>query len=194
MKKTPSLFKRDYGGRRELLREVVPGSEWVLRGEGTPTRKYNGTCCLVEGGDLYRRYDAKLGRTPPAGFRPAQPDPDPVTGHWPGWLPVTAVDAAARYHREAWAHQAGLPDGTYELIGPKVQGGADADLHGGRHLLIRHGAHPLGGVPRDFDGLRGYLRQHPDWEGVVWHHPDGRKVKITHKGFTDAPQADPHGL
>ena len=34
MKKTPSLFKRDYEGTRLVHDEVVEGSEWVLAGEG----------------------------------------------------------------------------------------------------------------------------------------------------------------
>lgn len=183
MKKTPSLFVREYHGRRQLLDRIVPGSEWVLNGEGTATRKYDGTCCLVEGGRLFKRYDARQGRTPPAEFIPAQPDADPVTGHWPGWVPVLETDPASRWHREAWRHCPGLPDGTYELIGPKVQGGREPDLHGGEHILLRHGAHPLSDAPRDFEGLRTYLEARPDWEGIVWHHPDGRKVKVTRKGF-----------
>ncbi|WP_278914004.1 hypothetical protein [Deinococcus wulumuqiensis] len=184
MKKTPSLFKRNYEGRRELLDEVVPGSEWVVQGEGVATRKYDGTCCLIEGGELFRRYDAKHGKTPPPGFRPAQPEADPVTGHWPGWVPVRERDPNAKFHVQAWKVLRGtLPDGTYELIGPKIQGGAEADLHGGHLMLIRHGAHELPDAPRDFEGLREYLRQRPGWEGIVWHHPDGRRVKVTRKGL-----------
>lgn len=184
MKKTPSLFQRDYHGTRELRNEVVPGSEWVLNGEGLATRKYDGTCCMVRGDSLFKRYDAKHGKTPPAGFIPAQPEADPNTGHWPGWVPLRTTDPASKWHVEAWLNSLPLPDGTYELIGPKVQGGKEADLHGGRHVLIAHGAHPLPDAPRDFDGLRAYLAARPDWEGIVWHHPDGRKVKVTHKGFT----------
>jgi len=36
--------------------------------------------------------------------------------------------------------------------------------------------------PRTFDALREYLRGR-DIEGVVWHHPDGRLVKIKGKDF-----------
>lgn len=184
MKKTPSLFKRNYEGGRELLNEVVPGSEWVLEGEGMATRKYDGTCCMVNGGRLFKRYDAKHGKTSPPDFIPAQPSADPVSGHWPGWVQVREGDPASRHHLEAWGRQSGdLLDGTFELIGPKVQGGKEADLHRGQHRLIAHGAHPLPDAPRDFEGLREYLRAHPTWEGIVWHHPDGRKVKVTRKGF-----------
>jgi len=45
--------------------------------------------------------------------------PDPVTGHWPGWVPVRADEPGDRHHLEAF--QGGLDDGTYELVGPKVQ-------------------------------------------------------------------------
>ena len=37
-------------------------------------------------------------------------------------------------------------------------------------------------APRDFDGLRIWLHGHP-YEGIVWHHPDGRMVKIKGKDF-----------
>ena len=87
MRKIISLFQRDYDGDRLVRDEVVPGAEWVIAGEGTATRKFDGTCCLVRDGRLFKRYDAKQGKTPPAGFEPAQ-DPDEVTGHWPGWMPV----------------------------------------------------------------------------------------------------------
>lgn len=71
----------------------------------------------------------------PAGFEPAQPGPDPITAHWPGWLPVGDVPED-RWHREALATADTLPDGTYELVGPKMQGNA---AHLDRHILIPHG-------------------------------------------------------
>ena len=43
MKKIPSLFCRNYDGDRLVRDEVVPGCEWVLRGEGRPTEKVDGT-------------------------------------------------------------------------------------------------------------------------------------------------------
>ena len=59
MRKIPSLFKRDYEGTRLVYDEVVPGSEWVLAGEGVATRKWDGTACMVRDGRLYKRYDCK---------------------------------------------------------------------------------------------------------------------------------------
>lgn len=175
MQKIISLFQRNYEGDRLVRNEVVPGAEWVINGEGTPTRKFDGTCCMVRDGNLYKRYDAKKGKTPPAGFEQAQ-EPDPNTGHWPGWLPVGDGPD------DKWFREAELPelDGTYELCGPKIQGNPE---HCAIHMLIRHGAIPLRDCPRDFDAIRNYLAGRPDIEGIVWHHPDGRMVKIKSKDF-----------
>jgi hypothetical protein len=183
MQKIISLFQRNYETDRKVRNEVVPGAEWVIAGEGVATRKWDGTCCLVRDGKLYKRYDAKKGKTPPAGFEPAQPDPDPNTGHWPGWLPVGA-GPEDQWHRFAWsswlAEGAGIPaDGTYELIGKGVQGNVEGMSS---TFLMPHGLTKLPGFPRDFDGIKAALAD-GEIEGVVWHHPDGRMVKIKGKDF-----------
>lgn len=179
MQKILSLYARNYDTDRRVRDEVVPGSEWVLAGEGVATRKWDGTSCLVRGGRLYRRYDAKGGRTPPPGFEPAQ-EPDPLTGHHPGWVPVGDGPDDA-FHREAWAAAgAAMPDGTYELVGPKVQGNPERLPD---HRLIRHGQDLLPDAPREFQALRAYLEARPEMEGIVWHHPDGRMVKLKRKDF-----------
>ena len=187
MKKIISLFQRNYDGDRLVRDEVVPGAEWVLAGEGVATRKYDGTCCMVRAGKLYKRFDAKHGKTPPAGFEPAQ-DADPITGHWPGWIPV-GDGPEDRWHREAFANtgspdkpagiDVGLPDGTYELCGPKVQGNPEGFP---KHVLIPHGAFNLPDVGRTFPEIRALLET-LTVEGIVWHHPDGRMVKIKRKDF-----------
>lgn len=174
MKKTVSLFQRNYDGDRLVRDEIVPGAEWVAAGEGVATRKIDGTCCMVRGGKLFKRYDAKAGKTPPTGFEPAQ-DADPVTGHWPGWLPVGDGPDDKR-HREA---DMPTEDGTYELCGPKVQSNPEGYE---KHVLVKHGAEVLHDCPRTFDALREYLSDGAI-EGVVWWHPDGRMVKIKGKDF-----------
>lgn len=60
MKKIISLFKRDYKGNRQVYNEIVPDAEWVVRNEGIATIKYDRTCCKIENGKLFRRYDRKL--------------------------------------------------------------------------------------------------------------------------------------
>lgn len=184
MQKIASLFRRNYDGDRLVRDEVVPGSEWVLAGEGVATIKWDGTCCMVRGGVLFKRYDAKKGRTPPPGFEAAQ-EPDAVTGHHPGWLPV-GDGTEDRWHREAWEvaqTKGGLVDGTYELLGPKVQGNPEGQSV---HVLVLHGAHEMPDVPRDFAGIRAFLGDR-HYEGIVWHHPDGRMVKIKAKDFGFKP-------
>lgn len=177
MKKIISLFQRNYDGDRLVRDEIVPGAEWVVAGEGVATVKYDGTCCMVRDMKLYKRHDAKNGKATPPQWEPAQ-DPDPNTGHWPGWVPVND-SPADQWHREAWQDGAGFEDGTYELIGPKVQGNP---YHCGHHALLPHGAEQIANCPRDFTGIREFLAA-AGIEGIVWHHPDGRMVKIKSRDF-----------
>lgn len=170
MKKIISLFARNYDGDRLVRNEIVPGAEWVVAGEGIATRKFDGTCCLVRGGKLYKRYDAKRGKTPPPGFEPAQ-DYDPITGHMPGWIAV-GDGPEDKWHRAADLF--GLDDGTYELCGPHVQGNPEGFPV---ETLVRHGSVEVPDCPRDYAGLKARLTG-GGVEGVVWHHPDGRMVKI----------------
>jgi hypothetical protein len=179
MKKIISLFQRNYDGDRLVRDEIVPGAEWVVDGEGRATRKYDGTCCLIRDARLYKRYDAKQGKTPPPDFEPAQ-DYDEATGHMPGWIPV-GDGPEDRWHREAFSAEPSLihAGGTWELCGPKVQGNQEGF---DRHILIKHGCEPLDDAPRTFYALRDYLASR-NIEGIVWHHPDGRMVKIKAKDF-----------
>lgn len=188
MEKIPSLFKRDYEGTRLVLNEIVPGTEWVVAGEGTATRKFDGTCCRIQAGKLWKRYDVKAGKAPPLGFEPAQ-DPDPVTGHHPGWV-LVGEGPDDKWHREAFGYAPGTAvlnhpwnarfwsDGTYELCGPKIQGNPER-LE--KHTLIVHGLETID-APRSFDALKEWFRG-KDIEGIVWHHSDGRMVKIKKKDF-----------
>lgn len=179
MKKIISLFKRDYEGRPPLVYdEAVEGAEWVLAGEGTASRKWDGTCAMVSCGKLWKRYDAKKGKTPPEGFVPAQ-NADPVTGHWPGWLEV-GEGPEDKWFREALAEYPieTLEDGTYELIGPKINGNPERT---NLHELMRHGVDLLD-APRDFEGIKCFLGT-VDIEGIVWHRDNGDMVKIKGKDF-----------
>lgn len=181
MRKIISLFQRNYEGDRLVRNEVVPEAEWVLLGEGVPTRKYDGTCCLVKDKKLFKRYEVKPGGTPPDNFQPAN-EVDENTGKQQGWIPV-GEGPEDRWHREAFSNyrEDGSPpsDGTYELLGPKVQGNLEGYKH---HILLPHGDQGLYGNPRTFDDIKEYLSTH-DIEGIVWHHADGRMVKIKQKDF-----------
>ena len=76
------------------------------------------------------------------------------------------------------------PDGTCELIGPKIQGNPERVE---RHVLVPHGHERLPGVPRDFAGLKAHFAFH-DVEGVVWWRrpadPDWDNVKLKPKDFS----------
>lgn len=178
MRKIPTLFLRDETNRSLVRNEVNPDAAWVLAGEGTPTRKWDGSCCLIRDGKLYKRYEVKAGKTPPPDFEPAT-DVDPETGKQQGWVPV-GDGPEDRWHRDAFEALAPLQgDGTYELIGPKVQGNPE---RWPVHVLLAHGKKVLPDAPRDFDGLKDYLAR-TDIEGIVWWHPDGRMAKAKARDF-----------
>ena len=175
MKKIISLFQRNYDGDRLVRDEVVPGAEWVIAGYGRATRKWDGTCCLVRDGKLFKRYEVKKGKTPPADFEPAN-DVDSSTGKQQGWRPVGDGPEDA-YHREAF--EGTEADGTYELVGPKIQGNPEQF---DSHVLVPHGIHDVD-APRTFDELKEWFDgPGRDIEGVVWWH-DGSMVKIKAKDF-----------
>lgn len=201
MKKIISLFKRDYEGNRQVYDEVVPGAEWVINGEGVATVKYDGTCVMVQDGKEYKRYDRKLTKSAtkrkrrdksfvptkehfkpaPDGWIAAESEPNIHTGHWPGWLPINFDAPENRWHKEGFLNTH-VGDGTYELVGPKVQGnpyGLES------HQLFPHDNRlwSEGDVLRSFEDIKSWLEIMCYIEGIVWHHPDGRMVKIKRRDF-----------
>jgi Family of unknown function (DUF5565) len=74
-----------------------------------------------------------------------------------------------------------FPDGTYELIGPKVQGNPEKVEN---HILAAHNDPTLvlASVPRTYDELQAWMAD-KDIEGIVWHHPDGRMAKLKLRDF-----------
>lgn len=184
MRKMPTLFIRKFeadGSIAKVTREVAQGCGWVLKGEGVATEKVDGACCAIIDGRFYKRFDAKKGRRIPKGAIPCQAAADPVTGHWPHWVPVDALlpedkwFSAAIYNTRWWADV----DGTYEAVGPHFQGnpyGLDEDF------LEKHGRIRLPDCPRDYDGIKEYLRTH-EMEGVVFHRGNGEMCKIKRTDF-----------
>jgi hypothetical protein len=179
MKKIPSLFARNHDTNGLVRDEVVPGCEWVLAGQGVATRKHDGACCLVRAGVLYKRRTLREDEQPPEDFEPAT-EIDPITRQRHGWVPISADSPEDRWFREAFeAAPQPLPDGTYELCGPMVQGNPEKFTS---HVLVPYGKEILDDCPRDFEGLREYLSGR-DVEGVVWNHPDGRMAKLKGTDF-----------
>jgi hypothetical protein len=181
MKKIPTVFDRDWNGDRSRVVDVPHRDcAWVFAGEGVATQKLDGTCCLVRGGQLYKRHEVKAAKAEPEGFERA--DWDEETGKAVGWLPV-GEGPEDRWHREAWGKTIGhTADGTYELIGPKIQGNPEQAT---AHILHPHDDATLfmePGPARTFNGIRDWLMGR-DIEGIVFHHPDGRMAKIKLRDF-----------
>jgi hypothetical protein len=63
-----------------------------------------------------------------------------------------------------------VEDGTYELIGEKVQNNPES-IKG--HLLVKHGDNILSLESLDFEWIKNFL-SNPDnnMEGIVFHHTD----------------------
>lgn len=185
MKKVPTLFLRDEQDRSRVTREVNPACAWVLAGEGVATRKYDGTCArLTNDGLWWARREVKPGKVAPHGYVPVELDEN--TGKTVGWEPIEQ-SAFAKFHADALKYDAdfsldllGYAPGTYELIGPKVNGNPEGWSH---HALIEHAhAQGLPNAPRTWDELYIYLGNFAG-EGIVWHHPDGRMAKLKRRDF-----------
>lgn len=189
MKKIPTLYLRDPATKlRYVKNEVHPDCQWVIDGEGVPTYKWDGTAVKIDDSlRMWKRREVKKGKPAPDGF--VEETHDTVTGKRTGWVPVYTDDPSSRWHWEAYhgTYTGDLRPGTYELIGPKIQG----NPHGAvEHMLIPHGQHQLDGVPTAFDALAAWLHDPTadhgidhGFEGVVWWHPDGRMAKIKVKDF-----------
>jgi hypothetical protein len=183
MKKIPTLFKRDFTNNGMIIPEYSDGTEWVVNGEGIATRKYDGASVLIRDHKMYKRYEYKDGKTPPTDFEEA--DNDLTTGKHVGWVQV-GWGNEDKWFREAIdglgsdPDKVEMADGTYELLGPKVQGNPE---HATDHYLKMHAAaDQYDEVPVEYEALKAWLTD-KDIEGIVWHHPDGRMVKIKKKDY-----------
>lgn len=182
MRKIPTVFVRDPDDLSRVTREVHPDCGWVFAGEGVATRKYDGTCVLLDPGtqEWWARREVTPGKTPPPGFRPVMTDD--ATGKTVGWEPADQ-SPFAKFLREAIEQDPPYPrGGTFELIGPKINGNPEASPW---HILVRH-EHAQRYEPLDhpdgYDYVMGAVLG-LGWEGVVWHHPDGRMAKVKARDF-----------
>jgi len=189
VKKIPTLFKRNPDDMRFVLDEVTPGCEWVLNEEGVATRKHDGTCvALDDAGKWWARREVKAGKRPPLNFQTVETDE--TTGKTVGWEPIEqspfhkyfleAVEPLEDFGRLT---KSALEPGTFELVGPKINGNPERV---GRHRLERHdSAEQISGLLLSYHGLAQCLQilAKDNWEGIVWHHPDGRMAKLKAKDF-----------
>lgn len=176
MKKTPTIFKRNLANMKEVTPHPHPECDWVFAGEGVATRKYDGTCCLIEDGKLFKRREISKGKRIPENF--VLVDYDEATGKRVGWVPVDFQAAEDQWYKEAFDGK--FANGTYELLGPKIQGNLEKFE---KHRLLKHSdAEIYPDVPREFNALAEWLKDR-DIEGLVFHHPDGRMAKIKKRDF-----------
>jgi hypothetical protein len=198
MKKVPTIYVRDEDDPRHVTREINPDCQWVFDGAGTPTQKLDGTCVWIDPrGSMWKRFTLLPGREAPESF--LECEHDEVTNKTFGWVLCRGETPSEKYHWEAYdalsedtvttlidgfVYIEQWPSGTYELVGPKVQGGIERGFK--RHYLWSHEGTELAlldeGPERTYDEICVYLM---DWdaEGIVWHHPDGRWAKIKGRDF-----------
>ncbi|MBC8351859.1 MAG: hypothetical protein H8E66_07710 [Planctomycetes bacterium] len=186
MEKIPTIFDR--GEHFKVVDQVREGCEWVFEGEGIPTEKVDGTnvrltirakqCVRVE----KRRNPTKIQKK---------------NGIIDGWY----VDADEYGQEDKWVFEAvkntgfsNWPDGEHscEVLGPKIQGNP---LGLEEHLCVPFNLEipTYDEVPRTYDGLHKALAELESKyspahlaEGIVFHHPDGRRAKIKRKDFPAA--------
>ena len=184
MKKIPTLFIRIYENHKivGIKDEITPGCKEAFH-NGIATIKFDGSCCAIIDGKLYKRHDAKKGKKPPVGAIPCC-DPDPVTGHWPHWVRVDVKKPEDKWFLKAlitYTCDNVVPiDGTYEAIGPHFQGNP-YNLED--DILVKHGENFVD-VKRDFMSISEWLNEHLVEGLVFWL--DGEpvcKIKRTDFGY-----------
>lgn len=181
MKKMKTLFERQFENHHiiKCLDKIQEGCEWVINGEGYPTEKIDGTCCMVKDNKLYKRFDYKLGRKLPEGAIPCQEKADEITGHFPHWVLCDENNPSDKYHVRAFNEQKPLEDGTYELIGKHFQGNPYKLEN---DILEKHGIRKLENVPRNYEGIKKYLEENYI-EGIVFYRGNGEMCKIKRSDF-----------
>lgn len=213
MRKIPTIFLRDPEDMSRVLPVPNADAAWVFAGQGTATRKYDGTCVgylnlpigdtssIDSGANMsglrwWARREVKPGKQTPPGFVPVQLDR--VTGKTQGWEPIEQ-SGFVKQHAEAIFNQTafGKPakvhweQGTYELAGPGINGDPDGWRE---HILLSHAGadtEPLiddfiRGAKADAQEIFDALKVHfghLPWEGIVWHHPSGAMAKLKRRDF-----------
>ena len=183
MEKILTIFERGPGF--VVIDEPKAGCEWVFAGEGKATEKLDGTNVrlTIRAGQCVRLEK----RRNPSKEQKAQGIKD-------GWY----VDARDDADEDKWIFEAmrgtdlsAWPDGEHsaEALGPKIQGNT---LTLQRNVCVPFNLEiPVFDIPdRSFNSLRTVLEKLQSLyspgnlaEGIVFHHPDGRRAKIKRKDF-----------
>jgi hypothetical protein len=183
MEKIPTIFDR--GDDFKVTPRPRAGCEWVFAGEGVATEKLDGTNIrlTVRSGQVVR---VEKRRNPSKAQK--------QQGVIDGWY----VDADENGKEDRWIFEAvratgtsGWPDGEHsaEALGPSIQGN-QLGLDRGVCVPFNLEVPVYHDAPRTFEGLRDALaaldsKYAPGHmaEGIVFHHPDGRRAKIKRKDF-----------
>lgn len=186
MEKIPTLFKR--GSDFNVIDEITEGCEWVLDGDGTATEKLDGTNI---------RLTTRKGTIVRVEKRRNPTKEQKKLGIIDGWY----VDASADAKEDRWIFEAIANTNTAswhdnehpcEAIGPKIQGNP---LGLNEHICVPFNLDiPVyDQAPRHFDSIRDFVinlesKFAPEnaAEGIVFHHPDGRRAKIKARDFATA--------
>ena len=184
MKKIPTCFIRVF--EKHKIKEITPEfSSEICRDavyNGTSTIKFDGSCCTILSGDLYKRYDYKPGRQLPEGAIPCQEKPDETTGHFPHWVKCDKDKPEDKWLLDAYDRYKPLhlwrSGDTFEAIGKHFNGNA---YHLENDILVPHGTIALD-VPRNFEGLRKFLAENYI-EGIVFWKDGAPVCKIKRIDF-----------
>lgn len=185
MQKIPTLFKR--GDDFKVTEDVNPGCEWVLNGEGKATEKVDGTNIQVTINEE-RVVKVEKRRNPNKQEKAA--------GVGPGYVDANRSDPSDKHIFGCVDNTdfSKIDDGIYqaEAFGKKIQGDP---LRIGTQQIYFFTLCPqeILSVPRnhkrlkeffaDTDRSRSKINKNCLLEGIVFHHPDGRAVKIKRKDF-----------
>lgn len=201
MNKIRSVFLRNPEDLSKLLETPHPDCLWVLAGEGVATRKYDGICVMLDtNGTWWARKEIKKGKLAPPNWIPVEEDD--YTGRKFGWEPIEQSGYWKNSFLECDIDGSTIEPGTYELCGPKInrnperlekatlfkhseaetiQFGPNTHLYDSSDdvLLESHPTYNYQSLRIIVMDVHNYL----GWEGIVWHHPDGRMAKLKGRDF-----------
>lgn len=175
------------------INKINEKSAWVFNEPTTATVKHDGTGVLINHeGEAYIRRSVKKGRNIPDGFLLAEFDSFTETMF--GVIPVKDSPHRRFFNEAVTLITQPLIAGTYELVGPKINGNPEKLTH---HSLILHGSEVIEDFPdiRTMDPLNAYDElkiiftdfKDRGIEGIVWWGSDNRRVKLRVNDFFGDP-------
>jgi len=188
VRKMPALFTIDRVNNIGTD-EINPASEWIFTEPAIATIKRDGTnITVMSDGSVWARRAVKKGKVAPPNFILAETDS--ITGHSFGVEPMNQ-SSFKKFILEALKNFEGeLTEGTFELVGPRVQGNPE---NFEKHMLIPHGTEIATEIPNmleiNKEEAHSVLKEiftdfkNRGIEGVVWAGAEGKRVKLRVKDF-----------